>query len=229
MKAKLLEWREIAPEVRHFVFEVSGVDEMQFTPGQFLFLKAELAGNAVSRAYSIASQPDGNRFELCLNRVQEGVFSPHLFDLEPGDTVEMRGPYGVFVLRKPVSDSLLIATGTGIAPFRGMLQASLPRQTGRQFTLLFGVRHEHSIFYRCEFEEMQRRYSRFRFWPTLSRPEANWTGRRGRVQEHIAEAVGERRDIDVYVCGLKEMVNDVRGLLKDMGFDRHRIIFERYD
>lgn len=224
-----MEWREIAPDVRHFVFEVPGADEMPFTPGQFLFLKAELAGQAVTRAYSIASQPDRNRFELCLNRVREGVFSPHLFDLEPGDMVEMRGPYGVFVLRQPTSDSLFIATGTGIAPFRGMLQSALPLDTGRQFTLLFGVRHEHSLFYRCEFEEMERCYPNFRFWPTLTRPDAHWKGRTGRVQEHIAEAVGERRDIDVYICGLKEMVNEVRGILKDMGFERHRIIFERYD
>jgi CDP-4-dehydro-6-deoxyglucose reductase, E3 len=51
----------------------------------------------------------------------------------------------------------------------------------------------------------------------------------GRVQSHTLEALGDRRDMDIYICGLKEMVNDVRGLLKEKGVDRKRVIYERYD
>ncbi len=76
--------------------------------------------------------------------------------MHPGDTVEMRPPLGMFVLRQPPRDSLFIATGTGIAPFRSMLQAHL-NAASPQFTLLFGVRYESHLMYRAEFEELAAR------------------------------------------------------------------------
>ena len=76
---------------------------------------------------------------------------------------------------------------------------------------------------------MTRRFPHFRFMPTLSRPPESWTGRTGHVQAHLAEAIGDRRDVDVFLCGLKLMVDDVRNILKEMGFDRKQILFEKYD
>jgi ferredoxin-NADP reductase len=126
VKARLVEWREIAPLTRNFVFDVPELEQVTFVPGQFLSFTAEINQKPITRAYSVASPPKGNRFELCLNRVEDGLFSPHLFDLKPGDTVETKGPYGAFHFRNPISDSILVATGTGVAPFRSMLQAKLP-------------------------------------------------------------------------------------------------------
>ena len=95
--------------------------------------------------------------------------------------------------------------------------------------MLFGVRHEQSIYYRDDFETLRKQHPNFRFWPTLSRADESWSGRTGHVQVHLLEAIGERRDLDVYICGLKAMVDDVRAILKAMGFDRKQIIFEKYD
>ena len=229
MKAKLIESHEIAPLVRHFVFEVPEVDRLEFKPGQFVSFSEVLTGKKMIRPYSIASLPDGNRFELCLNLVEEGIFSPFLFSLKPGDAVEMGAPLGFFVIRNPGKEALFVATGTGIAPFRSMAPGYLQHPQAKQLTLLFGVRHENSIYYRNDFEQLVDKYSNFRFWPTLSRAEPSWTGRAGHVQTHLFEALGDRRDLDVYICGLKAMVDDVRGILKTMGFDRKQIIFEKYD
>jgi CDP-4-dehydro-6-deoxyglucose reductase len=110
-----------------------------------------------------------------------------------------------------------------------MLEAWLGQDDPRRLTLIFGVRYEHSLLYREEFEELERKHPNFRFWPTLSRPEASWTGKTGHVQSHLAAAIGDRRDVDVYICGLKAMVDDVRAQLKGMGFDRKQIIYEKYD
>ena len=63
----------------------------------------------------------------------------------------------------------------------------------------------------------------------MSRPEPGWRGRTGHVQEHLGEATGVRRDLNVFLCGLKAMVDDVRPLLKSWGFERKRIIYEKYD
>jgi ferredoxin-NADP reductase len=229
MQARLIESVEIAPAIRHFVFEAPELEKIEFMPGQFVSFTDTIRGKNITRAYSIASAPNGsNRFELCLNLVEEGMFSPRLFEMKPGEAVEMRPPLGTFVLRNPPRDSILIATGTGIAPFRSMLHAHL-KEGSPAFTLLFGVRHEHSLMYRDEFEQMALQFPQFRFLPTLTRPEPSWSGRTGRVQAHLEEAIGERRDIDVFLCGLKLMVNDVRNILRGMGFDRKQIFYEKYD
>jgi ferredoxin-NADP reductase len=227
MKARLVSSVELAPLTRQFTFETEG--ELSFVPGQFLSLVAESGGKTITRAYSIASAPDGNRFDLCLNLVEDGAFTPTLFGLSPGDEVEYKGPYGVFVFRDPPSDSILVATGTGITPFRSMLQERLPRESERQFTLIFGARHEHGLLYQEEFRELAQRYPNFRFLPTLTRPGGSWAGLSGRVHAHVDLELGARRDVDVYICGMAEMVNELRSALKAKGLDRKRIIVEKYD
>jgi CDP-4-dehydro-6-deoxyglucose reductase len=229
VQARLIRTIELAPGTNHFEFAVDGVERLDFIPGQFVSFQAEIEGKPITRAYSLASAPTGgSRFELCLNRVEGGRLSPYLFAMQPGDTVQMSAPLGTFTLREPARDSLLIATGTGITPFRSILEAHLP-QGSPIFTLLYGVRHESHLLYRAEFEALVHQHPHFQFMPTLTRPEPGWQGRTGRVQVHLEEALAGRQDIDVYLCGLKEMVDQVRAILKEMGFDRKQIRYEKYD
>jgi CDP-4-dehydro-6-deoxyglucose reductase, E3 len=229
MQARLIHYRQIAPEVRHFEFEAVGLDRLDFVPGQFVSLTADVEGKPITRAYSLASAPNGtNRFELCLNCVEGGRLSPRIFAMQPGDRMAMSAPLGTFTLREPARDSILIATGTGITPFRSYLRAFLAKGAP-QFTLLLGARYEAHLLYRQEFEAMAQQHPQFRFWPTLSRPEPSWYGRSGHVQAHLAEAIGGRTDVDFYLCGLAQMVDDVRAMLKEMGFDRKQIRSEKYD
>jgi NAD(P)H-flavin reductase len=229
MRATIVEFYDIAPEVRHFVFQVPDVETLHFKPGQFVSFKETIGDKKITRPYSIASLPEGNRFELCLNLVHGGLFSPRLFEMKPGDSIEMSAPLGFFTVRDPAKEALFVATGTGIAPFRAMTPDYLAHPHAKQLTLLFGVRHENTIYYRAHFDALARQHSNFRFWPTLSRADSSWTGRTGHVQTHLMEAIGERRDLDVYICGLKAMVDDVRAILKALGFDRKQVIFEKYD
>ncbi len=190
-------------------------------------------GKEITRAYSIASPRGGSRFHLCLNRVPGGFVSNYLFGLKPGDEVQINEPLGYFTLRHPGRRAVFVATGTGIAPFRSMLLDHLPK-TQPQVTLLFGVRYEHGLLYRDELEHLERHYPSFRFVPTITRPTETWTGRTGRVQSHLDEVLAlhtpdEIFNVDVYICGLKEMVDDVRKELKQRGFDRKQIIYEKYD
>jgi ferredoxin-NADP reductase len=214
--------------VRHFEFEVPERKDFPFTPGQFVSIKEDVAGREVTRAYSIASPPDGNRFALCLNCVADGLVSPRLFALKPGEHVEVQEPLGYFTLRHPERPAVFVATGTGIAPFRSILLAALPR--GAAITLLFGVRYAHGLLYRQELEELAQRFPQFRFIPTITRPDESWQGAVGRVQAHLDTAlVIHAATPDVYICGLKEMVDDVRAVLKKKHFDRKQIVYEKYD
>jgi CDP-4-dehydro-6-deoxyglucose reductase len=224
-----LQYKDLSPEVRHFVFEIPEVKRIEFEPGQFVSLSGDVDGSKVTRAYSVASPPCGNRLELCLNRVNLGLFSPHLFSLQPGDVVPMKGPLGTFTLRNPLRDSVFVATGTGVAPFRSMVLGNRLWEACHRYILIQGARYEEGILYREEFEQIARRHPNFEFWPVVSRPGSLWRGRSGYVQSHVIAALGERRDIDVYICGLREMVDGLRRKLKEMGFDRKSIIYERYD
>ncbi len=228
MQARLVHSHDLAPDVRHFEFEIADRSEFPFTPGQFVSIKEQVAGKEVTRAYSIASAPNGNRFALCLNLVAEGLVSPRLFALAPGEHIEVQEPLGYFTLRHPERPAVFVATGTGIAPFRSILHTSLPQSA--PITLLFGVRHAHGVLYRDEFETLAQRHKHFRFIPSVTRPDDSWKGVTGRVQVHLENALAEHASTpDVYICGLKEMVDDVRALLKQKGFDRKQIIYEKYD
>lgn len=242
----------------HFKFTVDDMEKFSFAPGQFISAVAtDAAGKQQTRAYSLASAPQGKSFELCVNRVREGFFSNYLADVKNGDKILIHGPHGVFKLREPVTDMMLIATGTGIAPMRSILQKLFPddgsdRSQGKDIWLLYGTRYASGLYFREEFEALAARHANFHYLPTLSRPEADWAGPRGYVQDHLARIVEERaerlghpliqpqpsaetpaaeRDFDVYsyICGLNSMVAGVRETLSGFGWDRKQIVYERYD
>lgn len=236
----------------HLEFFVEGVETFEFTPGQFVSTVAEdAAGKQQTRAYSIASAPRKNAFDLCVNRVEGGFFSNLLCDLHEGDTVQFHGPHGLFLLRKPLTDAIFIATGTGIAPMLGFVQWLFPesgedRSEGRPIWLVYGTRHQTELYYQKYFEKIAAERHNFHYLPSLSRPHEGWEGLRGYVQEHVAKIVTERArhqhsgpvptasepggfDIHAYICGLNEMVAANRDKLMELGWQRKQVIFERYD
>jgi ferredoxin-NADP reductase len=245
----------------HFDFVIDELESFPFSAGQFVSTVAPDAnGKQQTRAYSIASASRDNRFDLCVNRVEGGFFSNHLADLtdlQPGGTVKIHGPHGHFILHTPITDSILIATGTGIAPMRGFTQWLFPqdgpdRSEGRDIWLVYGTRYETDLYYQDEFEAVAAKHPNFHYLTTLSRAGDGWTGLRGYVQEHVARIVEERAaklnhvlplppvdpttppaelkfDIYAYICGLNNMVSEVRDKLSGYGWHRKQIVFERYD
>ncbi len=234
LTARLVRSSPLSDYTKHLEFEVHGVPRFGFVAGQWLSLKTNAPdGEEMTRAYSIASPPSENgRFAFCLNRVEDGFMSNHLCDLSEGAEITFQGPFGSFILRPPMRDTVFIATGTGIAPFRSMLHwllADDERHLEHQLTLLFGVRYEQDIYYREEFERLAAEHTNFHFLPTLSRGGPEWKGLRGYVQEHLPSIIGERIDMHAYICGLDKMVSVNRELLKSLGWDRKQIVYEKYD
>jgi ferredoxin-NADP reductase len=193
--ARVLRSVPLSEFTKHIELEVNGVTHFGFVPGQWLSVKATTPdGEEMTRAYSIASPPSENgHVAFCLNRVHDGFMSNHLCSLDTGAEITFQGPFGNFILHPPARDTVFIATGTGIAPFRSMLHwllAEQDRHQGRQFWLLFGSRREQDIYYREEFEQLAAEHANFHFLPTLSRAERRMDGLRGYVQEHLPEIVG---------------------------------------
>jgi ferredoxin-NADP reductase len=233
LHARLARSIALSDYTRHLDFEVEGAGHFGFVSGQWLSLAhTKPDGEEITRAYSIASPPDGNRFAFCLNRVQDGFMSNYLCDLEPGATISGQGPFGNFILRPPLRDTLFIATGTGIAPFRSMLHwllADESRHQNKQFWLLFGSRTEKDIYYHNEFLRLAAEHKNFNYLPTLSRGANDWKGLRGYVQELVPGIVSGHINMHAYICGLDKMVSANRELLKSMGWDRKSILYEKYD
>jgi len=234
----------------HLEFCVPELDSFDFVPGQFVSMVAvDANGKEQTRAYSIASAPSGNRFDLCLNRVEGGFFSNKLCDMEPGQSIQFYGPNGFFTLRQPLTDSIFIATGTGIAPMRGFIQHFFPasgedRSEGSRIWLVYGTRYETGLYYHEYFEKLAAEHRNFHYLPTLSRPHDGWQGLRGYVQDHVAELLKSRSngnhpapatagptgfDIHAYICGLNKMVSGNRQHLLALGWQRKQIVYERYD
>jgi ferredoxin-NADP reductase len=232
--AQLVRSVALSDFTKHLDFQVGAVTHFGFVPGQWLSVKTTTPdGEEMTRAYSIASPPAENgRVAFCLNRVEDGFMSNHLCDLEEGATITFQGPFGDFILRPPLRDTVFIATGTGIAPFRSMLHwllAEQDRYQDKRFWLLFGARRAEDLYYREEFEQLAARHDNFRFLPTLSRAGDDWKGLRGYVQQHLGEIAGMRTDMHAYICGLDKMVKANRELLKSLGWDRTSIRYEKYD
>jgi len=236
----------------HFEFSIPELASFDFLPGQFVsFVAEDLKGKHQMRAYSVASASAANRFDLCLNRVEGGFFSNKLCEMELGQDVQFHGPYGTFTLREPLTDSILIATGTGIAPMRGFIQYLFPesgedRSRGRSIWLVFGTRYETELYYRDYFEKLAAEHSNFHYLPSLSRPHEGWEGLRGYVQDHVADLLRNRVgsglpatastteepaafDLHAYICGLNAMVSANRKRLIEQGLQKRQIVYERYD
>jgi ferredoxin-NADP reductase len=232
--ARLTRSLSLSEQTKHLEFEMEGVQRFGFVPGQWLSLKANKPdGEEITRAYSIASPPaTDNRFTLCLNRVPGGFMSNFLCDMKEGAEIPCQGPFGDFILRPPVRDTIFIATGTGIAPFRAMLHwllAEPARHKDRRLWLLFGNRYETDVYYHDEFLRLAAEHLNFHYLPTLSRGGAQWKGLRGYVQEHVAGMVQGRSDMHAYICGLDKMIKANRDLLKAQGWERRSILYEKYD
>ncbi len=228
----------LSEKTKHLEFAVEELSSFDFTAGQFVSVREPRGEKFITRAYSIASPPRGNNtFNLCLNRVEEGFMSNFLCDREVGETITLHGPHGLFVLKPEVEDVIFVATGTGIAPFRGMAQhlfgldgSGQPRHGGRKIWMVYGTRYPEDIYYQEEFERLAAEQPNFQYICTLSRGPETWTGNRGYVQEYVRQIVGQRKDMHVYICGLNNMVSSVRTLLIDeCGWEKKRVIYERYD
>ncbi len=233
--APVVEVREETPTTKTLVFDISGIG-FDFYPGQYVMLKVPYppTGEELRRAYSIASSPlQKNRLELTVKRKEGGKASVILTtQVKEGDSFFIKGPYGKFFWTEGMSDRLvLIGAGSGIVPLMSILRYIRDKSLKNvRATLLVSYRSYEEIIYRRELEELSRLPNvKIRITLTREAP-TDWEGLRGRIDRE--KILGEVKDLSsnlYYLCGPPRFVDDMKGILLDLGVDGRKIKTERYD
>ncbi len=200
-----------------------------FRAGQYVRLGLE---GTKARKFSIASAPGDAMLEFCVALNPTGSLTPKLFALAAGAQVQVgTGPSGDFALDDEATHHVMVATVTGIAPFRSMLREALGgasagagRPPGGTFTLLHGASRPSDLPYRDEMARLADGVAAFRYEPTISRPmeaaSRGWSGSTGRVDRLVARLVPQldRSNTCIYACGNDGMVTNVRRHMESCGF-----------
>jgi ferredoxin-NADP reductase len=238
---RLADSRMLAPSVRHLAFERADGTPFAFVPGQFVQIHFNYAdGKPTKRSYSVATIGAGDgspvaRVEMAVSYVDGGAATALLGNLEQGECVDASGPYGRFCLMEPDANRryLLVATGTGVTPYRAMLPQLKVLMQARNVhvALVYGARNEAELLYGEEFEAFAGDNPGFAYYACLSRaPRANPrpNDRGGHVQVALAELKPEPEHDIAYLCGNPNMVDQAFAQLKEAGLPIPHIRREKY-
>jgi ferredoxin--NADP+ reductase len=222
-----------------------------FRAGQFVALGLQFAGEdtVTYRAYSLSSPPEEKRyFEFYIKWAMEpvmGKFTSALFGMKDGDDLYWRKPAGVFTIedRKPdgTPDTrrlVLVASGTGVAPFISYVLHLKSIRSERQVVLRHGAKYAQELGYRDVLEKIAAENSNFRYLATVSRPDhelsQGWQGSRGRVETLLAgnagrsqleRALGQKvtpENSIFHICGYQGTIDSVVSILTPLGFVTNR-------
>ncbi|HTN47607.1 MAG TPA: FAD-binding oxidoreductase [Flavipsychrobacter sp.] len=203
-----------------------------FMPGQFVTLDLPIheQKNKRWRSYSIASMPDGtNMIELVIVYVEGGAGTQYFFEqVREGSELTLRGPQGVFTMPQQLDrDFFMICTGTGIAPFRSMVHYIHQHAVSHQnLYLIFGTRTQEDLLYHDELKQLSRELKTFHYIPTLSREK--WEGQQGYVHRVYEELCSEKQAAYFMLCGWRNMIDEAKHRILDLGYDKKDIHLELY-
>jgi CDP-4-dehydro-6-deoxyglucose reductase, E3 len=200
--------RPWTPEVVNLELEVEA-DRLDYRPGQYMNV---LLDDGTHRSFSMASAPAGNRVDFHVRRIAGGRFTDEgLRRLAHGDRLHVEIPLGNFRLHaedyRPI---VMAATGTGLAPIKCMLESLMDDDDCPPVSLYWGVRTEADLYLADEIRTWGERLYEFDFHPVLSRAGADWRGRRGHVQDAVAQDFGDLSEHALYLCGSPAMIADAK-------------------
>ena len=205
-----------------------------------------VVNQTVIRAYSMASYP-GETDIIILNvriaspppgapeNVPPGKMSSYLFNLKPGDTVTVSGPFGEFFAKDTANEMVFVGGGAGMAPMRSHIFDQLIRlKSKRKMSFWYGARSLREVFYVEQFDAHQAKYDNFSWSLTLSDPlpEDNWTGYTGFIHQSLYDNYLKDHpapeDCEYYLCGPPMMNTAVIKMLEDLGVEAEHILLDDF-
>lgn len=230
--ATLREKKNLTGNIWWFEFVIQG-EPLDFAPGQYVLLKIGTA----FRQYSICSVANPQNIELLVEFIPGGLASTYLDNLRVGEIAEFKGPAGIFTLRDTPSPKVYLATGTGIAPVKAMIEHALTHGIGSEHHLYFGLKTRADMYFKDEFHALKQTHSNFSYTYCISREEdvdmsGNSECQHGRVTSVLDHDVSSGkirvRDSECYVCGSKDIVSSVKAHCVELGADAQNVMSEMF-
>ena len=189
---------KISHDVLQVILRLPPNQPLRYLAGQYI----DLIANGIRRSYSVANaQRDDNKIVLDIRYVEQGQMSEYLFHrAKANDLLRLEGPLGTFCLRESTKTPLFIATGTGIAPIKAMIE-SLP--SNQPITVYWGGRVVEDIYWKDTPDNVN-------LIPVLSRADDGWSGKRGYVQQAVISDSIDLSTVVVYACGSESMIRDAK-------------------
>jgi anthranilate 1,2-dioxygenase reductase component len=202
-----------------------------FKPGQFIAIQEDVPGVGPQHSpYCMFLPPAPDRsFEMLIRVFPEGPLSHYLASMTPGTPLHFRGPSGRSMLPKEEDAELvMLCTGVGISPLHAVLLDMLGNGERRPVRLFWGLRLAEDICLTDELDRLTQDHSNFTYAISLSQPEDDWTGLRGRLTVTVPpllETLGGKR---FYLSGNGAMAEEMELALSGMGVDRALMHQERF-
>jgi ferredoxin-NADP reductase len=203
----------IAPGVYEIIY--TKPDGFTFKAGQFALFDIPLATNPTdiqTRAYSIASSPDEPDLLFVIKLLKGGRASQWVENiLAVGTQVRIQGPLGVFALHLEAKQHLLIATGSGVAPFRSQITMALKTLAPPpSMHLVFGVCRSQDLFWTEYFQDLAKKFPSFRYTPVVLTPDDQWKGTCGNIATMLPKLLDRPTETMIAVCGAPDLVKELK-------------------
>lgn len=218
---------KISTNVYFVTFKLQEPASIAFRAGQCMML---MCGPGVNRTMSISSLPsDASQVSMIHDISPMGPGSKWTLGLRVGDPVNFVAPTGVFFFdSESPRKKIFVATGTGIAPFRSMIEEYILKNGTATIAVWWGQRYEEDMYWNDLFDQWFQTYPTFSWHQVLSKPRDNWKGLAGHVTEHVLHAYKDFADNDYYLCGNKLMIEDVRTQLLAKNVPKEQIKTELF-
>ncbi|MEN5200513.1 benzoate 1,2-dioxygenase electron transfer component BenC [Pseudomonas wadenswilerensis] len=202
------------------------LSRLAFLPGQYVNLG--VPGSEQTRAYSFSSLQKDGEVSFLIRNVPGGLMSSFLTGLaKAGDSMTLAGPLGSFYLREIRRPLLLLAGGTGLAPFTAMLEKIAEEGSEHPLHLIYGVTNDFDLVELDRLQAFAARIPNFSFGACVANPESQHP-LKGYVTQHIEPRHLNEGDVDVYLCGPPPMVEAVSQYIREQGITPANFYYEKF-
>ncbi|MDM3888731.1 benzoate 1,2-dioxygenase electron transfer component BenC [Pseudomonas sp. BCRC 81390] len=225
-EAAISDVRQLSASTIALSLRGEALNRLAFLPGQYVNLK--VPGSEQSRAYSFSSLQKDGEVSFLIRNVPGGLMSSFLTNLaKAGDSMTLAGPLGSFYLRPIQRPLLLLAGGTGLAPFTAMLEKIAEQGSEHPLHLIYGVTNDFDLVELDRLQALAARIPNFTFSACVANPGSQYP-RKGYVTQHIEPRHLNDGDVDVYLCGPPPMVEAVSQYVREQGITPANFYYEKF-
>ncbi|NQD75304.1 benzoate 1,2-dioxygenase electron transfer component BenC [Pseudomonas sp. CM27] len=225
-EAAISDVRQLSASTIALSIKGEALSRLAFLPGQYVNLK--VPGSEQSRAYSFSSLQKDGEVSFLIRNVPGGLMSSFLTSLaKAGDSMSLAGPLGSFYLRPIQRPLLLLAGGTGLAPFTAMLEKIAEQGSDHPLHLIYGVTNDFDLVELDRLQAFAARIPNFTFSACVASPDSQYP-QKGYVTQHIEPRHLNDGDVDLYLCGPPPMVEAVSQYVREQGITPANFYYEKF-